>query len=205
MKRLIMCLYVTFAIVLFVTAHTLAKFTTDVNPTVSIPIGEKLYFNYERGQLYRNNTLIIGFETFYDDNGESRRRIETMNVNPGDTLKYYFTVSNFNEHTSEFNGIQGEFIPTANAVLALPVKGETHDVSCMITYKAIATDESQSDGIETLLTSKLNLKKYSSEADKQKYQFTVEVKLDDQMTNTTHEDYFDATLTIYLFVNAASV
>ena len=39
---------------------------------------------------------------------------------------------------------------------------------------------------------------------KVKYEFKITVMIDDQIENTTSDDYFDATLSINLFINAAS-
>ena len=41
--------------------------------------------------------------------------------------------------------------------------------------------------------------------EKVKYEFKLSVVVDDQVEDTTHDDYFSAVLSIVLFVNAASL
>ena len=53
-----------------------------------------------------------------------------------------------------------------------------------------------------MLTNKIALPPYEQE--KVKYEFKINCILDDQLSNTTSDDYFGATLSIYLFINAAS-
>ena len=38
---------------------TLSKYSSSVNPEPNFPIGDRLHFNYTRGDLYRNDTLIM--------------------------------------------------------------------------------------------------------------------------------------------------
>ncbi len=207
-KRIFIILYFVLVAVIVLTSSTLAKYSSVTSSRVDFNIGSKLYFNYQRSNLYRNDKLIIGQETEYEENGEIKRRIETMNVAPGDGLKYHFFVSNFNLDTKEENGIEGTFIPISNAIISLPMRGQTYDIDCLITYRKVPLDENGNDLPENTemfvsLTDQIKLPKASDE--KIKYEFQVTVVLDDQVSDTTSDDYFGATLNMYLFVNGASL
>ena len=65
-----------------------------------------------------------------------------------------------------------------------------------------STDGSIATTQFSLLTNKIVLPPYEQE--KVKYEFKINCILDDQLSNTTSDDYFGATLSIYLFINAAS-
>lgn len=203
-RMLVLIVYLAFAGAILLTSSTLAKYFTTVDNNPTFVIGSNLYFDYDRGDLFRNNQLIVGVETEYVDNGLTYQRIETMNVAPGDNLTYHFFVSNFNEETGESNGIDGDFFPQAGATLALPILGNSVDIKCTITYREIPLDGSAPSATFTLVTDDFYLPKVESDADKVKYEFKVEVILDGQIQQTTSEDYFGASLTIYLFVDAAS-
>ena len=184
------------------TSSTLAKYIKVTTTKNTFIIGNKLFFNYERSDLFRNDQLIVGVETEYEENGIVHKRIETMNIMPGDNITYHFFVSNFNDKTLEYNGIIGQFIPIASGFIALPVKGETFDVDCTIMYRAVPIDGSMATDQFTLLTDTLVLP--TSGEQKVKYEFVVSCILDDQLADTTSDDYFGAQLSIYLFINAAS-
>ena len=207
-KRIVFIMfYVVFVLCAFLTAGSIAKYISTESGDLGFQIGSTLYFNYDRHELYRNDQLIVGVETEYEENGQIFKRIETMNVVPGDNLTYHFFVSNFDTKTGETNNIAGEFFPNAKTTLALPVKGSVYDVNCTITYRRVAYGSEDtgtySDVWNNLVSgSYLDLPVTSTE--KVKYEFKVSVLIDDQVENTTSEDYFDATLTIKLFINAAS-
>ncbi len=206
-KKLFITLYFILALVVILTASTLAKYTTNNNANIGFEIGNKLYFKYDRSNLYRNDKLIIGKEVEIEQNGEIIRRIETMNVVPGDGLKYTFYVSNYNLETNEENGINGTFIPISNAIVSMPVKQQTYDIDCLITYRAVPLDENgeaipNNPNQFATLTDPINLPKASEQ--KIKYEFQVTVILDDQITDTSSDDYFGASLSIYIFINGAS-
>ncbi len=206
-RKLFVILYFVLALVVILTASTLAKYTSGTNANIGFEIGNKLYFKYDRSNLYRNDKLIIGTEVEFEQDGEIVRRIETMNVVPGDGLKYHFFVSNFNTETNEENGIEGTFRPISNAIVSLPIKQQTYDIDCIITYRAIPLDANGNELANNTnqfatLTSSINLPKASEE--KVKYEFQISIILDDQITNTSSDDYFGASLNIYLFINGAS-
>ena len=196
-RKYLLILYLVFVCVVLITSSTLAKYIHTSTTKTSFTIGDKLYFNYERSDLFRNNQLIVGYETEYDD-----KRIETMNVMPGDDLSYHFYVSNYNSKTLDYNGLVGEFLPITTAMISLPVKGQTYDVNCTISFRQVPTDGSVATTQFSLLTNKIALPPYEQE--KVKYEFKINCILDDQLSNTTSDDYFGATLSIYLFINAAS-
>lgn len=204
-KTLVLIVYLAFASAIILTSSTLAKYltTTEKNPT--FVIGSDLYFDYNRGNLYRNNQLIVGVETEYEEDGEIYQRIETKNVAPGDNLTYHFYVSNFDEDGVKENGVLGEFYPQAGATLAMPKLGDTYNINCTITYRAIPTDGSEPSSSFTLVTDDFTLPVVNKDnTGKVKYEFKVEIIIDSQVPHTTSDDYFGATLSIYLFVDAAS-
>lgn len=207
MKRrmLVIMVYLAFVGAIILTSSTLAKFLTTTDPNPTFIIGSDLYFDYNRGELYRNNQLIVGVETEYEEDGEIYQRIETKNVAPGDNLTYHFYISNFDEDGVKENGVLGEFFPQAGATLAMPKFGDTYNINCTITYRPIPTDGSAPSSSYTLVTDDFNLPVVNSDGTgKVKYEFKVEVIIDSQVPHTTSDDYFGATLSIYLFVDAAS-
>ena len=201
-RKYLLILYLVFVCVVLITSSTLAKYIHTSTTKTSFTIGDKLYFNYERSDLFRNNKLIVGYETEYDDDGIIHKRIETMNVMPGDDLSYHFYVSNYNSKTLDYNGLVGEFLPITTAMISLPVKGQTYDVNCTISFRQVPTDGSVATTQFSLLTNKIALPPYEQE--KVKYEFKINCILDDQLSNTTSDEYFGETLSIYLFINSAS-
>lgn len=205
-KILLFSSYMLLILMVVVTSSTLAKYTTTNSSEIDFPIGSKLYFNYQRSELYRNNQ-VISFTTseYTDEKGDTKRRIETMNVAPQDVLAYYYYVSNFNDETLEYNSINGQFTTVANARLAMPSKGTIFDVDCTITYRKVPVDGSLASSTFSSLKGNLNLLNCDGDSKKkEKYEFKVTVIIDDQIENTTYDDYIGSTLTIYLYVNATS-
>lgn len=203
-KLVIYAIYILFILNIFFISATFAKYVTSKNPEMGFQIGSTLYFSYQRHELYRNDQLIVGVETEYVEDGEVCKRIETMNVIPGDNLIYHFYVSNFNELTGEKNVVDGLFYPNAKTSLSLPMNGKIYDVDCLIQYRQIAVDENPVDNVWKNLVEGgyINLPPFDEQ--KVKYEFKITVVIDDQIENTTSDDYFDATLSINLFINAAS-
>ena len=144
----------------------------------------------------------------YEENGISYQLLEIMNVVPGDSLTYHFFVSNFDNITGDKNLVKGLFYPNTNATLSLPIKGEIYNVDCTILYRQVPYDETDtsvpSDGVWNNLIEGKYLDLPQTSIRKVKYEFKVSVVVDDQVQGTTHEDYFNAVLSIKLFVNAAS-
>jgi len=207
--------YLLFLGVLFLSSNTLTRFFTNKEAEGSFDIGKKLYFEYERGELYRNKQLIVGVEIEepkLDENGNVisiLRRIETMNVIPGDTLEYHFYIRNYNITTEEANGIDGVFNAFGTSLLAMPVKGDTYDLACTMSYREINKDNKPVTEAFTSFSSDKDedLPIYDKSAESPVYkcfEFVVEVKLDDQITSTSKDDYFGATLSIYLSIVAAN-
>lgn len=209
-RFIIFAIYLLFVLCMFFTGSALAKYISTSSTEIGFQIGSTLYFNYERHELYRNDQLIVGVEIEYEENGEKYRRIETMNVVPGDSLTYHFYVSNFNTKTGEMNAIDGLFFPNAKATLALPMKGSIYDVDCSIQYREITLTEdadgniTESVGNWTNLVTGGYIDLPEGNKEKVKYEFRISVIIDDQVEDTTSDDYFDATLSIKLFINAAS-
>ena len=133
---------------------------------------------------------------------EDGKRLETMNVAPGDTIKFHFYVSNFSDLDN--NSVDGYFHPVANGLLELPIKRSNFDVECVVTYRKVPTDGSAATNLFTQVTSDLKLDLPPVSEELVKYEFVVTVVLDNQIANTTSDDYFDAKLEIELFMNAIS-
>ena len=210
-------IYLLFVLCMYFTGTALAKYISSESTEIDFQIGSTLFFNYERHELFRNDQLIVGVEVEYEEDGEKLRRIETMNVVPGDSLTYHFFVSNYDLVSGEKNAINGIFFPNAKATLALPMKGSIYDVECSIQYReVILTEDSNGNIIETTEESWTNLvngayinlppvdEEKDNESRRVKYEFRISVIIDDQVEDTTSDDYFDATLSIKLFINAAS-
>lgn len=208
-KYLFLLIYCAIAAALYFTSATLAKYITTTNNTQTFNVGSKLYFDYERGNLFRGDQLIIGEDkSYYDDDQVLHQRLETKNVIPGDKLTFHFTVSNFNPVTNEVNGIEGQFYPQAGGILEMPTKGTTYDIRCNIFYREVPADGSPASSAFTDVTKdtvfELPVYDESDPSTHIKYEFQIQVILDGQASNTTSEDYFGATLVIYLFIDAAS-
>lgn len=218
-KRLVLLLilYVLFIGVVILSSNTLTKYITNTKVNGNFDIGKNLYFQYERGDLYRNNQLIVGVEVQeneYDNNNnviDVSRRIETMNVIPGDTLVYHFYINNYNQETKEANGMEGIFKTYGSAILAMPVKNATYDLSCEIVYREVDKDGialEGENGAYKKFTSDLegSLPEYveNNESTYKRYEFEISVTLNDQMEDADTDDYFDATLSIYLTIVSAN-
>lgn len=219
-KILYVFLYVVFVFVVYLTSSTLAKYSTKQDPSGNFNIGDKLYFCYERGDLYRNNQVIIGVpinEYIYDENGkviEEVRRIETMNVAPADTLTYHFSVANVNEATGEQNGVAGYFKISATSILSMPAyrnpdgtsQAKTWNIACTISYRKVYKNGTKTQFKNLTSDANIDLPVYDEHDDNtfMKYEFQVYVVLDDQVRASSDDDYVDATSTIYLFIDATN-
>lgn len=208
-KRFIyFAIYMIFATFVFLSAVTLARYVYTGSTEIGFQVGSTLFFDYQRHELYRNDQLIVGVETEYEEDGQKYQRIETMNVVPGDNLIYHFYVSNFDSTTGEVNVIDGLFFPNAKTSLSLPMKGRVYDVDCTIQYRVVPYGPEDTttpkDDVWKNLVSGGYIDLPSVDTKKVKYEFKVSVLIDDQVENTTSDDYFDAVLTIKLFINAAS-
>lgn len=200
--------YIIFAFFAFLTAVTLAKYVYTGSTEVGFQVGSTLFFDYQRHELYRNDQLIVGVETEYVEDGQTYQRIETMNVVPGDSLVYHFYVSNFDSTTGEVNVVDGLFYPNANTKLSLPMKGKIYEVDCTIQYRQVPYGDDDTTTPKDDVWKNLVVGGYIDlppvATKKVKYEFKISVLIDDQVEDTTSDDYFDAVLTIKLFINAAS-
>lgn len=209
-KRIILIVfYIALVGLVYFTSSTLSKYVSTDKTEADFTLGEKLYFDYTRGDLYRGDQLVIGVpveEIIMKDGVQTgvKKRIETMNVAPGDTLRYTFTVSNVNESGTEYNSVNAEYHVSATAILQMPVKQSSYSFNCTIRYSLV--DENGKAGTFTDLPKDMNLdlpKYLGTPATKSKYMYEVQVILDDQVAATSKDDYIGATLSIYLFVDAA--
>lgn len=224
--HLVLIVYILIVISVYLASSTLTKYVSVNGTTGDYNIGAHLYVNYERGELYRNNQLIVGVEI---DEGEagadgvpvSKRRIETMNVAPKDMLVYHFYVSNYDEKTvkdesgndvvvkdeegnpviADQNGVEGQFHVTSTAILSMPSHGSSYNLKCTLTYRKVNGDGTFGEWQDFPSDTDVDLPIYASQ--KILYEFQVYVLLDDQIETTDHDDYVGATLSILIFVDAA--
>ena len=207
-RYIVFSIYLAFMLLLCVSTGILAKYITDDKEDLDFTVGSILYFNYERSDLYRNNQVVPATPSIYEENGTTYQLLEIINVAPGDSLTYHFFVSNFNNITADKNLVNGLFYPNTNATLSLPIKGEIYNVDCTILYRQVPYDETDTsvptDGVWNNLVEGKYIDLPQTSNKKVKYEFKVSVVVDDQVQGTSHEDYFNAVLSIKLFVNAAS-
>ena len=207
-RHLLFLTYLVFIVMICIGSGILAKYVTTNDSEIDFSVGSVLYFNYERSDLYRNSQIAPVTPSVYQEDGENFELLETMNVVPGDSLTYHFYVSNFNSVTGDQNIIDGLFFPNTNATLSLPTKGEIYQVNSTILYREVPYDSTDtttpSNNVWNNLVEGNYLDLPPVSQKKVRYEFKVTVVVDDQVENTDHEDYFDAVLTIKLFINAAS-
>lgn len=207
-RYIIMSIYLAFIGVICLSSLVLAKYVSNDDEEISFTVGSILYFNYERSELYLKDQPVPTTPSVYEEDGTTYQLLEVMNVVPGDNLTYHFYVSNFNSVTGDQNLVDGLFYPNTNATLSLPTKGEIYNVECTVLYRIVPYDETDTttpaDNVWNNLVegNYLDLPQVSTQ--KIKYEFKISVVVDDQAADTTHEDYFNAILSIKLFINAAS-
>ena len=207
-RHVLLIVYLVFVGLLCIGSGIFAKYVTTNDSEIDFSVGSILYFNYERSDLYRNSQAVPVTPSTYEEDGETFELLETMNVVPGDSLTYHFYVSNFNSVTGDENLIDGLFFPNTHATLSLPMKGAVYNVNSTILYRAVPYDSTDTSVPNNNVWSNLVEGNYldlpPASVKKVRYEFKVTVVVDDQVENTDHEDYFDAVLTIKLFINAAS-
>ena len=229
MKKKTIVIIIAYLLVIaavYLTSTTLTKYTKNFSSTGDFNIGDHLFVNYERGQLYRNNQLIVGVEIDEGEKGAdgstaTKRRIETMNVAPSDLLVYHFYVSNYDIKTikdaagkdvevkdelgnpiiADQNSVLGQFHVTSTAILSMPAHGSSYNLSCTLTYRKVNDDGTFGEWLDFPVDTDVDLPIYDNQ--KVLYEFQVYVLLDDQVETTSHDDYVGATLSILIFVDAA--
>ena len=207
-RYIIFSIYLAFIGLICLCSHVLAKYVFEDEKNIDFTVGSVLYFNYERANLYRNDQIASVTPSVYEEDDVKYQLLETYNVVPGDSLTYHFYVSNFDNVTGDQNLIDGLFFPNTKATLSLPIKGAIYDVDCTILYREVPYDETDTttptDNVWNNLVEGNYLDLPQTSVKKVKYEFKLSVVIDDQVEDTTHEDYFDAVLSIKLFINAAS-
>lgn len=224
---LIAYLCVVFAV--YLTSSTLTKYVSTQSSTGNVNLGARLFINYERGQLYRNNQLIVGVEVEEGEIGADKqvaekRRIETMNVAPSDRLVYHFYVSNYdilteldengnevevkvdgNPVIADKNGVLGQFHVSATSFLSMPAHGSSYNLECTLTYRKVNADGTTDEWLDFPSDKDVDLPVYdpSDPSSIVLYEFQVYVILDDQIVTTSNDDYVGATMSILIFVDAA--
>lgn len=207
-KFLIIAIYVLFIVSFLSVSYTLGKYVSNQSVGGSFEIGDQLYFDYTRSDLYRNDQLIVG--VIVNEPNSNKTYITTDNVSPGDNVRYHFYISNFDLETGKMNGYDANFLPVSTALLNMPIKGSSFDLDATIYYRVIPLDQETGEPdpnnkpstVYSMIAkdTKLDL----PEDEKVMYEFYVEVLLDEQMSNTDHNDYFGATLSIEMYFNAVS-
>lgn len=207
-RYIIFSAYLAFVLLICLSSLVLAKYVSEEKKDLDFTIGSVLYFNYQRSDLYRNDQIVSMTPSVYEEDGKRYQLLETANVVPGDNLTYYFYVSNFNSITGDQNIVDGVMYPNTYSTLSLPIKEKVYDVECTILYREVPYDETDTTTPDNNAWNNLvegvylDLPPVSKR--KVKYEFKVQVIVDDQAVDTTHEDYFNAVLTVKLFINAAS-
>lgn len=207
-RCIIFLVYLVVVFVLTLSSTILAKYVTDKKSELDFTVGSILYFNYERSDFYRNEQIVPTTPSVYVEDETRYQLLEAYNIVPGDSLTYHFYVSNFNTKTKDENIIDGLFFPNTSATLMIPFLGKIFNVDSTISYRMVPYDETDTttpaDGVWHNLVEGEYLDLPPSSVQKVKYEFKVTVIVDDQVEGTTSEEYFNATLTIKLFINAAS-
>lgn len=206
-KLLMAAFYLLFIVSFLSASYTLGKYVSNQNIDGSFEIGDQLYFKYKRSDLFRNDQLIVGVEE--TDPVTNKTYITTDNVSPGDNVKYHFYITNFDKETGKMNGYAANFLPVSTSLINMPSKGSSFDLKATIYYRVIPLDINGEIDSSNPPSTVYNVVTNDTELDLPKdtkvmYEFYVEVLLDEQLTNTTHIDYFGATLSINLYFNAVS-
>ena len=206
-KLLMAAFYLLFIVSFLSASYTLGKYVSNQNIDGSFEIGDQLYFKYKRSDLFRNDQLIVGVEE--TDPVTNKTYITTDNVAPGDNVKYHFYITNFDKETGKMNGYAANFLPVSTSLINMPRKGSSFDLKATIYYRVIPLDINGEIDSSNPPSTVYNVVTNDTELDLPKdtkvmYEFYVEVLLDEQLTNTTHIDYFGATLSINLYFNAVS-
>ncbi len=213
-KWMFLLVYVLLVSALYLASATLTKYSSGETVNATFNIGGNLYFKYQRGDLYRNDNRIDGIEVeeeIKDETGnkvDTKRRIETMNVIPGDSLKYRFFVSNYNLSSSplEANTIDGSFYITAYAEFTMPAHQTNYKLSCTLAYREVTTNGEPKPFTNFTSDLQLDLPIYDEDdpTTHKNYEFEIFVILDEQIETTSADDYIDSTLSILLFIDAAN-
>ena len=198
-KYIIFFIYLVIFGLMCLTSNVLAKYISNNESDYPFTAGDILYFNYERSNVYKNDLLI---QDIYSNEDVQ----EVISVAPADTLVYYFYVSNFNSKTGEVNAVDGIIFPYTYVELSLPEIGQTQTVECVIEYREVPYDRTdnltENNQAWTTLTDGNYLALPTVADTKIKYEFRATFTLSEQVMNTSHEDYANATALIQIFVNA---
>ena len=214
-KKKILMYVVYFIFVLSITlfASTFAKYVSSVEVGGNVEVGE-LCLGYRRGDLYRNDVLIIGEE---EANAEGVTFVETLNFKPEDKVVYYFNISNYignydlNDVLTgilKYNTVSAKYKITIVSELHLPAYngGTTLIVPCLVT-KEIEAETGTFTAVD--LTQIFDLPSYMPNEDgtlnnatlySQKYK--IELEETAQLSELRAADYFGAELIINITVSA---
>ena len=208
-KILFLSLYVVLVLVIYLTSATLSKYVQNTSFRGEFAVEQGLYFEYSRGNLYLNDNLVQGREIVEPvyDNGQlvkTLKRIEFDNVSPSDKIQFTFYVANHSTLGIEHNGLDARFVVTSYARLNLPALQTTDSISCDITYRKISGVNSTTIYTDFPNGSTTPLPVFNEGDDITKYEFQLTIFVSEQATSTDNDDYVDATLSIYIFVDATN-
>ena len=210
--------YYTLSDTIYTEAENLASFASGVDYYVqdntlryikvvsnNLPASGTTYYTLSTSYNKVSNLTSFASGVDYYVNGkyiEISKRLEIQDISPADIIQFNFFVSNLASDDSESNGVDGYFVVTSYGQLRLPVRLQTYDINCTVAYRKVSGEGSTSIFSDFTNGSSLDLPVY--DGTETKYEFQVTVIIDDQIESTDDEDYIDATLSIFLFVDATN-
>lgn len=217
-KILLYLAYFVFVISIVMFSSTFAKYVSKIEVGGNAQVGE-LCLGYRRGNLYRNDILIIGVE---EANAEGVIFVETLNFKPNDIIVYYFTINNvlgtFDKEgkitkISKYNSVDATYKISIVAKLRLPsYKDENGDptiytVPCIVTVETSPNTYTAADLNETYDLPLYNPNLDDSINTESVFLQNYRIQLEEtgQLSQLDSKDYFGAELNIYITVTAEQV
>lgn len=208
-------IYFVFSLVFVGVCATMCKYTTSVdNGGIVTPInlGSSLYFFYKRQSIgYGETGNIIPIELTCETiqvQGEDKECIVVYNIKPGDNIIYNFQLFNYrtqddnqsdpmsdSSNVSVINTVNAEYHVTIYAEVQIPIVGEIVAVDCNISLRR-NTDTAFSDYTSDRTVSLFPYQYSNLMIDT----YQVEINVREQQYQA--EDYFGASLTVYIFIDA---
>lgn len=210
-KIILYSIYFLFVLSLCLFSITFAKYVSDGKLGGGLDVGE-LYLGYQRGDLLRNDILIVGVEVTED----GLTRIETMNVKPNDVITYYFSIENYLANYDETgniveilksNAVSATYKMKITAELWLPVVLDSEGNQLKIELPCqVSKEVDKASGTYTAVDLALNYELPAfSQNDKTSYfeqKYRVRVEDTQQLQDLTSKDYFGASLKIFIQLQA---
>ena len=213
-KKKILMYVVYFIFVLSITlfASTFAKYVSNVEVGGNAEVGQ-LCLGYRRGDLYRNDVLIVGEE---EANANGVTFVETLNFKPEDKVVYYFNICNYIGIYDQkelvgykkFNNVTAKYKITISSELHLPAYngGSSMVIPCLVTKEIV---QETGTFVAVDLTQSFDLPAYMPNQDgtvnnsslySQRYRIELEETV--QLSELRAADYFGAELIINITVTA---